>query len=413
MNQIAEIKQTGTGIALPAATDLAQMFKAENGLEPMLKSIQERARASALAHDPATAKGREGLKSVAYEVSTTKAELDRQGKALTDEQRREVAAVNAGRKAASTFLDTLRDEIKRPAVEWEAKEAARVQALKDRLSAIDAGRADAHCPADQIKTVIFEIEATETGEDWQEYQAEAAIAKDRVLTALRGNLAIAEKREADARELEELRAMQAANAAKEAEEIERKKRAADLADRAAVARLYIEDLGKDIEKPFPVLIHILETQMLPNVDALGEHAEAVHQLRLLTLEAVKARAVIAEQARKDAEAQTAREAEERARNEAEQAAIEAAEIAAQQRAEDEARHQREVEEAAQRERDRIAAEKKIEDDARAKREADEAHRDRIQSEIAAHLATMTGRATPELIALALMNGEVPHCTVRM
>ena len=413
MNQIAEIKQGSTAIALPGPTDLARMFKEENGLEPMLKSIQERARASALAHDPATAKGREGLKSVAYEVSTTKAELDRQGKALTDEQRREVAAVNAGRKAASTFLDTLRDEIKRPAVEWEAKDAARVQALKDRLSAIDAGRADAHCPADQIKTVIFEIEATETGEDWQEYQAEAAIAKDRVLTALRGNLAIAEKREADARELEELRAMQAANAAKEAEEIERKKLAADLADRAAGARHYIETLGKDIEKPFPVLIHILETQMVPNVDALGEHAEVIHQLRLLTLEAVKARAAIADQARKDAEAQAAREAEERARNEAEQAAIEAAEIAAQQRAEDEARHQREIAEAAQRERDRIDAEKQAEDEARARREADAAHRAKIATDIADALRTMSGRATPEAIAEALIAGQIPHCTVRM
>ena len=413
MNQIAEIKQGSTAIALPGPTDLARMFKEENGLEPMLKSIQERARASALAHDPATAKGREGLKSVAYEVSTTKAELDRQGKALTDEQRREVAAVNAGRKAASTFLDTLRVEIKRPAVEWEAKDAARVQALKDRLSAIDAGRADAHCPADQIKTVIFEIEATETGEDWQEYQAEAAIAKDRVLTALRGNLAIAEKREADARELEELRAMQAANAAKEAEEIERKKLAADLADRAAGARHYIETLGKDIEKPFPVLIHILETQMVPNVDALGEHAEVIHQLRLLTLEAVKARAAIADQARKDAEAQAAREAEERARNEAEQAAIEAAEIAAQQRAEDEARHQREIAEAAQRERDRIDAEKQAEDEARARREADAAHRAKIATDIADALRTMSGRATPEAIAEALIAGQIPHCTVRM
>ena len=55
MNQIAEIKQGSTAIALPGSTDLARMFKEENGLEPMLKSIQERARASALAHDPAKA----------------------------------------------------------------------------------------------------------------------------------------------------------------------------------------------------------------------------------------------------------------------------------------------------------------------------------------------------------------------
>ena len=409
MNQVAEIKQGGA-IALPGHTDLARMFKEQDGLAPVLNSIREKAYASALAHDPTTAKGREGLKSVAYEVSKTKAELDRQGKALTDEQRREVAAVNAGRSAASAFLDDLRDEIKRPAIEWEEKEGSRIQALKDRLAAFDSGRADAHCPSEQISAVISEIEGIETGEDWQEYQTEASLAKDRALIALRGNLDIAEKREADGRELEELRALKAEKDERERIARDAETAKAALANRADNARAYIEAIGNGMiggqPQAYGILLYELETKLPPLIEELGDHADALHDLRAKTAASLREKSEeerIEREAREDAEAKA----------NAERASAEAKAAAERQRVEDEARHKREVEAAAQRERERIAAEQQAEADARAKREADAAHREKIASDIADALRAMTGRATPEAIAEALIEGKIPHCTVRM
>jgi hypothetical protein len=90
----------------------------------------------------------------------------------------------------------------------------------------------------------------------------------------------------------------------------------------------------------------------------------------------------------------------------------AEEAAAQHKRDLEAAALREAD-AAQRERDRIAAEREAEAAARAKREADQAHRAKIAADIADALRTMSGRATPEAIAEALMTGAIPHVTVNM
>ncbi len=63
--------------------------------------------------------------------------------------------------------------------------------------------------------------------------------------------------------------------------------------------------------------------------------------------------------------------------------------------------------------DRIAAEQKAADDARSKREADAAHRAKITADIVEALGAMAGRATPSLIAEALIEGRIPHCRVVM
>jgi len=355
--------ETSTALALPAATDLAALFKSENGLTGLLDKLEATVKAEAENLDASTQKGRDGLKSLAYKVSQSKAEMDRQGLALTEKARAEIAAVNAGRKAATERLDALRDETKRPVTEWEAKEAARVDAHKIALKAFDLDRATAQDTPSHIREVIAGIDGLTLGSSWDEFEEFAEAKSKAALDKYRADLVAAEKRVADEDELAKLRAEAAERAKRDAEEAERKAEA--------------------------------ERQQEAARRAEQERAEAVKR------EAERQAQI--ERAREEA----SRHAAEAAKAEAERAAKEAAERHARELAEAKAREER----AAQAERDRIAAEQKAKDDARAKREADQAHRDRIRGDIIKALESMRGAATPGDIADALMGGKIPHVEV--
>lgn len=394
-------------ISLPPVPNVAT-FTDEAEFDKLYSAILQKVKE----HEPdvSTKKGRDEIKSLAHKIAKTKVALDKQGLALTKEWRDNTTKVNATRNKIEERLEKLQASVRKPVDDWEDAEDARIQKLKDRFSALDAGRADANCPSEHISAVLAEIEATDIGDDWQEYRDEAAIAKDRAVNALRQNLAVASKREADARELEELRALKAAR-----EEEDRKRREAEEAatrtrDRAAKAREYINDLERGFIGSEPqahgILIYELERRLPPIIDELGSYAEELHALRksaLATLTLAQERQAALEAAK----------AEEERKAAIEKAESKAKEEAARKRAEDEERHRLEIEAAAQAERDRIARERQAEEDARAKREADAAHRAKIASDIAAALRTMSGRATPEAIAEALIEGKIPHCTVEM
>ncbi|MDE3791724.1 hypothetical protein I7G86_13885 [Sinorhizobium meliloti] len=394
-------------ISLPSVPNVATFTdeaEFDKLFEAILKKVDE--------HKPdvSTKKGREEIKSLAHKIAKTKVALDNQGKGLTEEWRANTNKVNATRNKMKERLEALQASVRKPVDDWEAAEEARADALKARFSALDAGRADANCPSEQIRAVLAEIEATEIGEDWQEYQEEAGLAKARAVTALRQNLAVAEKREADAKELEELRALKAAKEEEDRQRREAEEAAARLRDRSVKARQYIEEVEKGFiggePQPFGILIYELERKLPPLIDELGEYAEGLHAVRKAALSNLTV--AMERQAAEDAA-----KAEEERKAAAAKAAADAEEAAARKQAEDAERHKREVEEAAQAERDRIALERKAEEDARAKREADAAHRAKIATDIADALRTMSGRATPEAIAEALIEGKIPHCTVRM
>jgi hypothetical protein len=402
--------ETGTALALPANTELAVLFRQENGLDPILSRIVEEVRSHVA--DTSTAKGRDAIKSLAYKVSRSKTALDDAGKRLNEDARAQINIVDAARKRIRDQLDALRDEARKPLDDWEDAEELRLNLLKARLRALDAGRADATFPAQIIAEVLAEVEATEIGEDWQEYQGEAAIAKDRALTDLRRNLEIARKREADAAELERLRAEQVkrdeeARAKREAEEA-----AARLAERAKNARRHIEEaaagrIGGTVQ-PYGVLIYELEQKIPDLIDQLGEHAAELHALRRATL-ANLTEALEEQRLQEEDRADEARKAA------ADQAVKDAEARAARERDEAEARHQRELEdarrreeEAAQREQERLADERRAEAEAQRRREENTRIRNRVRREIIAAIANMP----PDQIADALIEGRVPNCTVR-
>lgn len=364
---------SATALALPTIGNLTVIFSQPEQVEDLIARIEAEARSHA--PDLTTAKGRKAVASLAHTVARSKTALDSAGKSLTDDARKQIAAVDAERRKIRDRLDALKTEIRKPLDDWEAAEERRIEAHKSRLNSFDMGRVDTASPSDQIRTAIAEVEATTTGAEWDEFQPIAEARKASALAHYRDLLAAAEQREADAAELARLRAEAEERARKDAEE--------------AAAKAEAERIAT-------------------------EKAEAER----LAAEKAEADRIAAERAAK-------REAERRAQ--AERDRIEAAEIARKQAEADAARREKEVadrhareladakareEAAAQRERDRLAAERKAEADARAKREADQAHRARIRNEIAEGLKTLEAGNWFSL-ADALMDGKVPHCEVRI
>jgi hypothetical protein len=370
----------GTAIALPEARSLAVMFRSDGGLDPLIAEIEARVRAHV--PDVSTAAGRKAIASLAHTVARSKTALDDAGKRLNEDARAQINAVDAARRKLRDRLDALKDEARKPLDEWEAAEDARVEALKARLDRLSSA-APAEDTSDSIKALIQRVEITAIDDSWQEYLPHAGKAKDATLNRLRAQLATTEQREAEAAELARLRAEAEARA--EADRIKAEQEAAE-ARRIA--------------------------------------AEKAQAERLAQIERDKREA--AERAAREAEQRAAAEAE-RVRIETEQKAEAERKAAAdreskmlRERAEAEAQYKRKIAEiaakaeaAAQAERDRIEAERKAAAEAQAAREADQAHRAKIAADIAAALRTMSGRATPEAIANALINGEIPHIKVML
>lgn len=359
-----------TALTIPTGDALAAIFTKPEDVDPIINRIREEV--TSHAPDLTTAKGRDAIASLAYKVSRSKTALDDAGKKLTEDTKRQIAVIDAARKKIRDQLDALRDEVRKPLTDWEQAEAMRVQAAKDTLDAVrfhglsgEEGSADVAEKAAWIKSIIAKPE-------YAEYLPQIEAAREATLQALRGMYAAAKKREDQDAELARLRAEAEARA--EADRIKAEEEAFAAAEAERAAREAAEAAAR-----------------------AKEEAE-----RAAKIEADKKAA---------AEAAAQRERDEAAAREAEMKR-QADEAAEQHKRDLEAAALREAE-AAQRERDRIAAEREAEAAARAKREADQAHRAKIASDIADALRTMSGRATPEAIAEALMTGAIPHVTVNM
>jgi len=356
VNEQTEI-ETGTALAIPAPVALQAMFQQPDKLAEIVGRIEAEARAHA--PDVSTKKGRDAIASLAHKVARSKTALDAAGKDLNADLRERINVVDTERRKIRDRLDALKSEVRKPLDEWEAAEAARVDALQARLerlrnahaALVDGGTSD------QIAAMLARVEVVAIDDTWGEFTADAARFKDQAIATLRDMRDRAQKREAEAAELGRLRAEAAAR-----EEAERQRLEAERAEQARIA---------------------------------AEKAEAERQARI-------------ERETQEAAHRAAQEAEARAKAEAERQAQEAAEREAalqRQLAEAKAREER----AAQAERDRIAAERKAEEDARAKREADAAHRESVLSEIREALAAIPRESIPQ----ALLDGRIPHVKVML
>ncbi|MEO1949279.1 hypothetical protein [Thioclava sp.] len=404
----------GTGLMLPAGTDLAALFKDQAAVDPLIERIEKEVRAHV--PDTSSAKGREAIKSLAYKVARSKTALDDAGKALNEEARAQINQVDAARRKIRDRLDALKDEARKPLTEWEEAEAARKTRDAQILEQLKNHGMTGHEPSAEIVATAGRIRDIALPEDFTGDRDAAEDTRATTMAALRNMFTAAQTREAEAAELERLRKEKAErDAADEAERIKREleenaRQAAERAqqeqqeaearaareaeeakerataqrrDLAARLTQHVRNAGKGMIDgqvyPFPMLIAEVRDRVMRDIEACGEFGEGVLVVRQKVLADLEA-------------AYQEHQAEAR-----EQAKAEAA---------------RREEEAAQRERDRIAAEKRAEEEAQRKREENARIRNRIKREITAALAALPQPLTPETVAETLVVGGIPNTTVR-
>ncbi|QJC78929.1 hypothetical protein [Pseudomonas umsongensis] len=196
--------KTELAVVPPQETALA-VYSAEKGLEPWLQVI--RSKIDGFTPDISTRKGRDAIASMAYAVARSKTALDDVGKKLVADLKEVPKKIDAERKRVRDTLDSWQEEVRRPLNEWQAAEDARVDKHNDaieriRLLAVDLDGITAEDLADRVA----QLEAVALGDVWEEFEPEAARAKDKALTVLRAALTARQKYEAEQAELARLRA---------------------------------------------------------------------------------------------------------------------------------------------------------------------------------------------------------------
>jgi colicin import membrane protein len=350
---------------LPPKESALAVYSKPSGLEPWLEKI--RAEVTGHVPDLKTKKGRETIASLAFKVRKVKTALDGMGKQLVDDLKDVPKRIDAERKRMRDTLDALADDVRRPLTEWEQAEEDRVQRHKDALEGITTLVVNCGESSESLRAAIAAVESIVIAPEWEEFEAEAARAKDKALSGLRDRLAVREKYDAEQAELARLRAVEAAREQKEREErIARE--AAEQAQREAEARAQAEREA---------------------VIRREQEAKAAADRRELELK------LQAEQAEKAA------------------AQAGAEKLAAEQRAEQDRlaaieREKQSVEAARQAEIKRQADAKAAEESEAARREADKAHKGKVNS--AALAAFAAGGLSEECAKLAITliaKGKIP------
>ncbi len=378
--------------------------------------------AKVAAHEPdvSTTKGRREIASLAAEVASSKMDLIRLGKGLTETWRKSTAAVNAECKVLEERLDTLKVQVRAPLTEFEDRERRRVaghgaalEEMVDFASTAD----DPQMTVSIIEMVQHDL-AVAHDRDWEEFSTRAERAYRDCLGKLDTAKATIQARDAAAAEAVRLQAERDEQTRQEAARIQAE-REARIAEHAA------DRARQEAERRAAAEAH-----------AVREAAEAEQHRRDAEAQATADRAQ-AERCRIEQEAQAAAERaeaqllrEERARRQAEESAaaaernrLAAEEKAARDTAEAERRteaariaaadHARAAQAAAVRaEQERVAAVAKAEQDASDRRAADKAHRAKINRAAADALA-LAGITPEQAIAIvtAIARGEVPRISI--
>lgn len=341
--------------------------------------------------DISTVDGRKKIASLAAEVASSKMDLIRLGKKLTEGWRKSTSAVNAECKLIEERMDALKIKVRQPLTNFENIEKDRIAAHQAALAEI-AGWATIppEWTADQIAARIAQLDTDPLlTRNWQEFHGPAVEAVSAANDALKRYHAAAVRREAEAAELARLRAIEAEQQRVEALRLQAEREAAIAAEAAERAKRQAE------------------AQAAAQAKAAAEKAEAERVLieqreRDAIEQAAKAKAA-AEKAEQDRAAEAARS---KAAAEARERQVEAARVAAEQKAE------REKAAAVEAERRRAAeAERQAAAEAE-RRAANVAHRRKINQDVLAALITCglsddLGKA----VIVAVANGQVPHMRI--
>jgi len=160
-----------------------------NGLDPLIAQI--RARVKSEQFDVTTQKGRDRIGSVARQIGSAKQDLIKMAASLTEDAKKQIAAVNTEKNRMETEFDKLRDEVLAPRKAYEQIEKDR-QAEHEKNLTILEGMIEFAYPeqytVEQIENALAKSSELYTGRQWQEYADRANYAnlknKDKLTQAI-------------------------------------------------------------------------------------------------------------------------------------------------------------------------------------------------------------------------------------
>ncbi len=158
--------------------------------------------------DLSTKKGRDAIASAAFRVAKLKTAIDKAGKDLNAEKRKEIDAVDAQRRTMWARLEGLQKEIRSPLDQWEAAEKARKERADGLMQMLKtATLLVANTPSSTIEQRIKWLEEVSLDHEVLLDQLPAARAlRDEALPELQAALTAAKEAEALRAEVARLRA---------------------------------------------------------------------------------------------------------------------------------------------------------------------------------------------------------------
>jgi len=196
--------------------DNAPLIYVPDGLKPFIERV--RAEVSGEVPDLSTKKGRDRIASLAAKVSKSKVAVEKPGRDYLKRLKEMPKVVEAELRDFVNGMDTLRDEVRKPLTDWEAKEAARVADFEERIDHLkEFAVVSDDLRAAGIQVQIYNLQNIDITESWQEFEAEAHRVKAASLETLQQLLTKRKAHEAQQAELERLREEQAAQAQRERE----------------------------------------------------------------------------------------------------------------------------------------------------------------------------------------------------
>lgn len=193
---------------------------------------------TAIAFDYESAKGNKEARSHVYKLRQSKAALEKTRKEEKAESLRIGKAIDTEAKEIESRIEAMIAVHQVKLDEIEKRETDRINAIKVRLAALSEIHHDGSSA--DYRYHLATLEKVKIDDSWQEFAVEASKAKDQAIAKHRELLALREKADAEAAELEALR--------KAAAEREQKDREEKIAQEAAAKALRDAELKQQQER---------------------------------------------------------------------------------------------------------------------------------------------------------------------
>lgn len=312
MNQAAEI--------IPFNPNELKPFSAFESQLAKLKDDNSKA-----VFDYASAKGNKEARSHIFTIRKVKGELERARKDAKEAALQYGRLVDGEAKRINGELEAMIEVHERPLREIEEREAARVEAIRARIAALESYKTVPTMSAAGWADELARVESFALDDSLEEFKSVAAIAKDQAITEIKAKLEAQTKVEAEQAELARLRAEAAERERKDREErIARE--AAERATREAEAKAQREKEAAERQQHERERAQQEEArkQELALETAKREKAEAEAR----AAQAEKLAKEKAEREQRERQEQERREAEKREANKAHQAKVNNAAVSA-------------------------------------------------------------------------------------